>query len=128
MVETLKSLHQMNSQQHTLLVSMNARILELESQLRGMVPTPQPQPPQPPPPQPPQPPQPTPPTTPVRPAPANTPHLHAPGRGLSGGPAAKYSLAGVKAARFFLDCLQNNGQLPEGLDDKRKSDCLKVLS
>jgi len=99
---------------------------------------PQQQPQQPPPQQPQQPQQPQPPqpqqltqppptTTPVRPAPANMPHLHAPGRGLSGGPAAKYPLTGVKAGRFFLDCLENNGQLPEGLNSQRKSDCLKVL-
>ena len=143
-VESLKSLHEINSQQHALLVSMSARILNLESQLRGMpVPQPVPQQPSPPPPPPPplqmptqpaqpQQPQPPPPTqppltTPVRPAPANTPHLKAPGRGLSGGPGAKYSLA-VKGSRFFLDCLNNNGQVPDGLDDKRKSDAAKVRS
>jgi hypothetical protein len=59
---------------------------------------------------------------------ANAPHLQASGRGLSGGPVAKYTTAGKTASRFFLDCLDNDGNLPAGLDDKRKSDCGKVLS
>ena len=50
------------------------------------------------------------------------------GRGLSGGPAAEYKLTGLKAARFFLDCIQKDGNLPAGLDDKRRCDCAKVLS
>ena len=57
------------------------------------------------------------------------PHLHAPGRGLSGGPADRYALGGVTGSRFFLDCLKKySGCLPPGLNDKRRSDCAKVLS
>ena len=145
-VESLKSLNEISQQQHALLVSLNSRVIELETQLRTsgapvqqqqqptptqqqqqqQQPTPTPQQPTPEQPTPEQPTQPQP-TPPVRPAPANTPHLLPPGRGLSGGPASKYNTC-VKASRFFLDCLEKDGNLPAGLDDKRRSECAKVLS